>query len=216
MAAGCVIFDCDGTLVETEALECVVFADMLAALGYEITPAQVLARYRGAKKDAVIRHISEDMGRPIDADDFIARWRERSQAVFTEQLQPVVGAKDLLRHLDSSCVPYCIASNGPLSKMLLTLQITGLQPHFDHRVFSAYEVGSWKPEPGLFLHAADQMQISPARCVVVEDSEPGVHAGLAAGMQVLAYQPNVSDRPLATGVTIIRHLRDVVRYLETI
>jgi HAD superfamily hydrolase (TIGR01509 family) len=81
-------------------------------------------------------------------------------------------------------VPFCVASNGPRSKTELTLEITGLLPLFAGRVYSAYEVGAWKPDPGLFLHAANAMGAAPQRCAVVEDSEPGVLAGLAADMQV--------------------------------
>jgi beta-phosphoglucomutase-like phosphatase (HAD superfamily) len=62
-------------------------------------------------------------------------------------------------------------------------------PRFEGRIFSAYEVGVWKPDPGLYLHAAAAMRASPEACVVVEDSVPGVEAGVAAGMRVLGFDP---------------------------
>ena len=65
--------------------------------------------------------------------------------------------------------------------------LTGLLPRFEGRLFSAYEVGIWKPNPGLFLHAARTMGAEPVNCTVVEDSVPGVQAGVAAGMRVLGY-----------------------------
>ncbi len=67
--------------------------------------------------------------------------------------------------------------------------MTGLISYFDNHLFSSYEVGSWKPAPGLFLHAAQSMGFSPRDCVVVEDSEVGIEAAIAAGMKALQYTP---------------------------
>jgi HAD superfamily hydrolase (TIGR01509 family) len=93
------------------------------------------------------------------------------------------GARELLQALR---LPYCVATNGPREKAELTLGLTGLLPFFEQRLFCAYEVGSFKPEPGLFLHAAQALGVRPSHCAVVEDSLPGVCAGVAAGMQVFS------------------------------
>lgn len=98
----------------------------------------------------------------------------------------IPGAFDLLERLT---IPFCVATNGPREKAELTLELTGLLKFFPDRLFSAYEVGIYKPDPGLFLHAAQVMGVAPERCAVVEDSLPGVQAGLAAGMQVYALLP---------------------------
>jgi beta-phosphoglucomutase-like phosphatase (HAD superfamily) len=89
--------------------------------------------------------------------------------------------------LDRIGIEYCVASSGTVDKIRLSLELTGLLPRFEGRIFSAYEVGSWKPDPGLFLHTAAAMGATSARTVVVEDSLVGVQAGRAAGMRVLAY-----------------------------
>lgn len=88
--------------------------------------------------------------------------------------------------IESITTPFCVASSGPRSKIETSLRTTGLLPHFVDTIFSAYELNSWKPNPDLFLHAADHFDIAPENCVVVEDSYPGVQAGLAANMQVFA------------------------------
>ena len=90
-------------------------------------------------------------------------------------------------------LPYCVASNGPLEKLELTLGLTGLKRFFEDRVYSAYTINSWKPAPDLFLHAARELETSPQRCIVVEDSLPGIQAGIAAGMRVIAFR--ASDLP---------------------
>lgn len=75
--------------------------------------------------------------------------------------------------------------------------MTGLARYFDGRVFSSYEIGSWKPEPGLFLHAAEALGFLPEHCVVVEDSEAGVQAALAARMRVLYFTTLAAERRTA-------------------
>jgi beta-phosphoglucomutase-like phosphatase (HAD superfamily) len=88
-----------------------------------------------------------------------------------------------------------VASNGPRHKIELVLGLTGLLPWFEQRIFSAYDIGAWKPAPDLFLHAARQMGLAPADCAVVEDSASGIAAGLAAGMRVFALGAQPDDWP---------------------
>ena len=95
-----------------------------------------------------------------------------------------------------------MATNGPREKAELTLGLTGLLRFFPDRLFSAYDVGSFKPDPGLFLHAARVMGVAPQCCAVVEDSLPGIQAGLAAGMQVFALIP-----PDALSPDVLRQIR---------
>ena len=102
------------------------------------------------------------------------------------------GVEALLSELD---LPFCLATNAPVEKAELVMRTTKLDRFFGNRLFSAYEVGTWKPEPGLFLHAADTMQTPPDRCLVVEDSAFGIEAGLAAGMHVLQFCSN-GEEPL--------------------
>lgn len=79
-----------------------------------------------------------------------------------------------------------------MQKIRHALAVTGLAAHFGDRLFSSYDVGSWKPEPGLFLHAAERMGFAPERCVVVEDSDVGLQAATAAGMHAVHYAPGES------------------------
>jgi beta-phosphoglucomutase-like phosphatase (HAD superfamily) len=77
--------------------------------------------------------------------------------------------------------------------------LTKLLPHFEGRIFSAYEVGSWKPDPGLFLHSARSLGVNPSRCIVVEDSLPGIWAAKAAGMRVLGFTAGDAEVALELG-----------------
>jgi HAD superfamily hydrolase (TIGR01509 family) len=83
----------------------------------------------------------------------------------------------------------CVASSGPLEKINQALQITGLSEFFGSHVFSSYIVKSWKPDPGLFLYAAEAMNCRPEECAVVEDSKVGLVAAINAGMQAYFFNP---------------------------
>ena len=103
-------------------------------------------------------------------------------------------------------------SNG---KIQLALTITGLLPYFGEWIFSAYEVGKWKPDPSLLFFAAKKMDVPPEHCMVVEDSVPGIEAGLAAGMQVFALRSDNVQRVNSHGVTWIDALGELLPFLAS-
>jgi HAD superfamily hydrolase (TIGR01509 family) len=195
MTAEAVIFDCDGTLVDSEPLAALVFAEALGELGVALSAEAALAAFRGRRMALCLAHAEELLGRPLPTD-FEPALRARTAEVFRTRLQVIEGAAALLERLH---LPFCVASNAPREKTESSLRLTGLRHFFGDRVFSAYEVGSWKPDPGLFLHAAAALGRPPPRCLVVEDSEAGVTAGLAAGMRVVALLPGGLSAGPATG-----------------
>ncbi len=92
-----------------------------------------------------------------------------------------------------------------------TLGVTGLYERFAGRIFSAAEVARGKPAPDLFLHAARQMGIDPAACVVVEDSRPGVQAARAAGMRAFGYAGGLTpaERLAGPGTVVFDDMREL-------
>lgn len=178
-----VIFDCDGVLVDTELVGNGVLAGLIAELGIPTTREQAIETYMGRSMAACLAMLEEQLGRPPPAD-FAARYRERTEAAWRRELTAVPG---VVEALDAIELPACVASSGEHTRMELTLGLTGLLPRFEGRIFSATEVAHGKPAPDLFLHAATSMGFDPATTVVVEDTVPGVRAGRAAGMRVLAF-----------------------------
>lgn len=208
MAVELVIFDCDGTLVDSEELGFEVLLAQARRVGVPFAPGEDLQDLRGKSMASCLATLAERLGAPLPAS-FESDFRQAAAAVFRQRLQPMAGA---LRLLEQLCLPCCVASNGPRSKTELTLGITGLLPLFQDRIFSAYEVGAFKPDPGLFLAAARAMGVSPAACAVVEDSVPGMLAGLAAGMQVYAVAPaQPLPPPLVGKVRVLQRLEDLAR-----
>lgn len=169
--------------MDSESLGNQVMADMAGELGLPLTLAEALALFRGRKMAECVHEIEIRIGRGAP-EDFVPRARARMAAAFESELRAIDGIEEVLDAVDT---PNCVASSGPHEKIRLTLAITGLLPRFDGRIFSAYDIGVWKPDPGLFLHAARTMGHTPAATAVIEDSVPGVQAGVAAGMTVFGF-----------------------------
>ncbi len=208
MSPAAVLFDCDGTLVDSETLTAEVYCEMLTALGHAPDPAAILHGARGRQLAVFLASLEAEFG--ALPEDFVPRFRARLADVLRARLREIEGAGALLAAMPH---PVCVASNALRSKIELCLEATGLARFFGDRVFSAYEVGAFKPAPGLFLHAAQAMGAEPARCLVVEDSEPGVAAGLAAGMRVVALAPEGRPDWLAPEVPAIRRLAELRGFL---
>ena len=201
-----VIFDCDGTLVDSETLSLSVLVEFVAEFGLEIPHEEALQQFAGNELSVVFRTIEERLERSLP-DDFLDRFRERQIAVLKQELQAIEGAHDLLASIN---LPFCVASNAPLNKIAVCLETTGLHQHFaPNRIFSAYEIQVWKPEPDLFLKAAHAVGVAPENCAVVEDSSFGINAGLAAGMQVFAFNPHRPGSTDDSGVRSIQHLDEL-------
>jgi len=183
-----VIFDCDGTLVDSEGLFNRALSIKLAERGVEIAADHLVMRFRGIKFANVISAIEQEHSLKLD-DAFIADYRSLVENFFKDELRPCEGVIETLQKID---LPMSVATNGPLAKMKVALEVTGLAHFFNNRLCSAYEVDSWKPDPGLFLHAAKAMNLSAKECLVVEDSVVGIEAAIAADMPAVLYDPNGS------------------------
>jgi HAD superfamily hydrolase (TIGR01509 family) len=209
-----VIFDCDGTLVDSEGLWHEVLVAAVAEQGLILSVAEAIEAFRGGKMADCLADLEARLGRALPAD-FEPVLRARIAEVFRARLRPFDGAIELVRSLWSSSRSICVASSGPPDKIATSLSLTGLRPFFEGRVFSSYDVGVWKPDPGLFLHAARAMGVAPEDCVVVEDSLPGIQAGLAAGMTVFAFQPQDVDPRIPAEVTVLKSLLELPSLLGT-
>jgi len=204
-----VLFDCDGTLVDSERLANEVLAECLALQGCAIGVDELWRRFRGARMSGMLATLERERGLRLPAQ-FTAEFRERVAEALSARLQAIDGAAELLAAVR---LPRAVVTNGPRQQVDLSLRVTGLAPYFGDRVVSAYEVGSWKPDPQIYLHAAKRLGVEPAECLVVEDADPGIAAALAAGMTVYAYCPPGHPAPGVAPTRTIPHLsalRDLV------
>ena len=181
-----VIFDCDGVLVDSERLTVHEEARMLTELGWPVTADEVVGLFMGLSLATELEMVADRLG-PAAAEKFEQDLVPRLTAIFDAQLTPVDGIPALLDALAQKGVPTCVASSGLPDGIRRKLDRTGLREHFGDRISSASEVEHGKPAPDLFLLAAGRMGVTPARAAVVEDSVPGVQAGVAAGMAVYGF-----------------------------
>lgn len=178
-----VIFDCDGVLVDSEGLSAQVLLSELTDLGLDLDFDYFCANFLGRSFPTV----AHDIRRSFDIilpDTFEQTYRARLLTAFEAGLAPTAGVVDMVGKL---AVPYCVATSSSPQRANNSLRIAGLGGPFGANVFTASEVARGKPAPDLFLHAAGRMGVAPARCLVIEDSLPGIAAAVAADMPVLRY-----------------------------
>jgi HAD superfamily hydrolase (TIGR01509 family) len=196
-------------LVDTERVTVETESEFLTELGWTITPEEVAALFLG-RTDVYMRQVIEER-LPDLPQDWERRLDERYLAAEGE-LSAVDGVVDAL---DQISVKTCVASSGTHEKMRRTLGATGLYDRFAGRIFSATEVEHGKPEPDLFLHAADRMGAEPERCAVIEDSPFGIEAAKAAGMTAFAFAGGlVPAERLRDADVVFDDMRELPRLLR--
>ncbi len=186
-----IIFDCDGVLVDSEVISCRAHADVLSRHGYPITQQQVFDRFLGRSTRQANSEVEAELGRALP-DDFHVQLQDELFRSFEADLEAV---PHIHSALDAIAQAVCVASSGSHQRMNVTLGRTRLYDRFAPNIFSASQVSNGKPAPDLFLFAASQLNVSPERCLVIEDSVPGVTGGRAAGMTVLGFHGGSHCRP---------------------
>lgn len=207
----CIIFDCDGVLVDSEAISAKVFQEMLSELGCDLDFDAVLDQITGTAMKKNLEFFEGKLGHVLPAD-FEKDFRKRSFEKFKTDLKPIKGVRELLKRIK---VPIGVASSGPLNKIKLNLTTSGLIDNFGDKIFSSYEIESWKPDPGIYLHAANQMGFQPEECVVVEDSFAGVKAATAGGFNVYALGNNsMNDKFRSLGARVFSDMQELGNLLD--
>jgi beta-phosphoglucomutase-like phosphatase (HAD superfamily) len=186
-----VIFDCDGVLVDSELISCRAHAKVLTRHGYPITADQVLDRFLGVSDREARLAIEAEINRRLP-DDFESQVKHATLQFYAGDLRAISYVGEAIAAIG---LPKCVASSGTPEKIRHGLTCAGLYDLLTPHIFSASQVERGKPAPDLFLFAADQMQASPARCLVIEDSVPGVTGAIAAGMAVLGFHGGSHCRP---------------------
>ena len=186
------VFDFDGVIADSEALANTVLAETVSSLGQQTTLDEALSRYMGKRWPEVVALIETEIGRAVP-DGFSDALKAATLGRFRAELREVEGAAAFIRHC--AHLPRCIASSSSLDRLQTCLDVLGLAGEFGNNVFSADMVERGKPDPDIFLLAAQRMGIAPAHCMVIEDSASGVRAALAAGMAVVGLCAGSHLRP---------------------
>jgi HAD superfamily hydrolase (TIGR01509 family) len=212
-----VIFDCDGVLVDSEVIGCRAHSELLTRHGYPITEEQVLQRFLGVSDREARLIVENELGRQLP-DDFDAQVKAEVLKYYDDGLDAIAYVADAIAAID---LPKCVASSSTPEKIRHGLECAGLYEQLAPHIFSATQVKRGKPAPDLFLFAAEQMRAAPERCLVIEDSVPGVTGAVAAGMIVLGFHggshclPGHVEKLREAGAAVVfddmRQLPDLVR-----
>lgn len=191
MELKCIIFDCDGVLVDTEKIGNGILIGMAGEYGFKMELEDAYRNFNGRNLKDCFLQIEKSIKRKLP-EDFENRYREKSFEAFKRDAKPVEGVEDFIAKLK---IPYCVASSGPVEKIRLNLETAGLLDKFENKIFSSYSINSWKPNPEIFLFAAKEMGFDVSECVVIEDSMAGVMAGIKGGFKVYGFanENNAAD-----------------------
>jgi HAD superfamily hydrolase (TIGR01509 family) len=193
----CLLFDCDGTLVDSEPLLATEMATALSGIGLPFLASDYMGEFRGTRFRHIVAELQSRYG-PVDPDHLEAmegEMRRRLMHRLETELVPLPGVFEALAALYGH--PMAVVSNGAEAKVRTSLASSGLDECFGDRIVSGYTARCWKPDPSLFLYAARMMDRAPWDCVAIDDSLVGVRAALAAGMTVIHLNrfPDVEETP---------------------
>ncbi|WP_406148856.1 HAD family hydrolase [Streptomyces sp. NBC_01012] len=209
-----VVFDLDGVLVDTQDAENGGIAHVGELMGLRLDKEQRDELFSGKKMQECI-DLMADLARTAPPQDAMAMARARCEELIGDRIEPIDGVAYAVEQLAAAWGDrMCVASNSPLAIMESRLDKAGILHHFDGRLFSAYDVDAWKPDPRLFRHAADRCGVTPDECVVVEDSPVGVDAAVAAGMRVLQYTADPATPPHREGAVTFPSMRSLPRLVR--
>lgn len=214
MTPDLIIFDCDGVVVDSETATHLLLRDELARFGLDMRVEDVTSTFIGGTMHGVAEK-ARGLGAALP-EDWVDQFYARLYARLAEGTDLVPGITGIFDQLDAAGRDYCIASNGRLAKMQITL---GQHPvtlaRLSGRIFSAEQVPAPKPAPDLFLHAARSLGHGAETCVVIEDSATGARAARAAGMRCFGFAPEGDGAHLATeGAIPFRAMSDLPKLLK--
>lgn len=204
----CVIFDLDGTLSDSETVQVKAHKLLLPQLSLSFQEVMILCR--GNSFDRIMEKFENIIGEGLP-EDYEKHYRSLIARLFIDELKPIDGVPEMLKDFQYPC---CIASNAPAQKINMVLELLKFKSYFGNRIFSAYEVQSWKPSPELLLHAAKKMNFPIENCISIEDSESGVKAALAANMKVFQYIAPESEEKPYPNVEFFQNMRQLPSILD--
>ena len=179
-----IIFDFDGVLLESEYEGNRMLAELLTELGHQTTTEDALREFVGLAGPQFLAAIEQRIGGSLP-EQFVERRKAQTLAALRDGVPAVAGAVEFIRSLPAD-LPKAVASSSSMRWLQRHLALLGLAEAFGPHVYSGREhVERTKPEPDLYLHAARELGVDIAHCVVVEDSEIGVRGAVASGARVI-------------------------------
>ena len=204
-----IIWDCDGVLIDSEVLACRVSADFYTRAGFPLTAPEYIRRFAGQSVAQIAATVRNETGKDLTSTIDWTRKDAVREALFEAELFAVAGIEELLADLRARRLPMAVGSGSSLRRLEHSLRVARLWDTFAPHVYSTEQVARGKPAPDVFLLAAEKLGINADRCLVVEDSHHGTHAGKTAGMTVYGFvgashcTPETADNLRAAGADAV-------------
>lgn len=186
-----ILFDCDGVLVDSELITNRVLHAMLNESGWMLSEDDCMRIFIGKTVRSETARIEAETGKPL-TDAWMAEFYERRNVRLRADLVAIEGALGTVQSVHQQLNgKIAVASGADKPKVLMQLEKVGMLPFFGEHVFSGHDLPRTKPWPDVYLAAAASLGVPPEKCLVIEDSVPGLTAGVRAGATVWGYCPKV-------------------------
>ena len=204
------IFDCDGVLIDSEYLASRVESEVTRDLGLTLGVEEAHEMFLGKTVEGVLDALTARTGkRPSSA--WVYNWAFATAHAFLRELKAVDGVGVAVEELRRRGHRMAVASQSPLARVRLSLQVAGLAGQFGEHIYVTSMVAHPKPAPDIYLLAAERLGAAPAECIVIEDSPASAQAALAVGMRVLGYAPGAAAAAMETsGAQVIRSMDELI------
>jgi len=181
----CIIYDCDGVIVDSELIAARIDSEFLTALGFEITQEECARLFIGNSANSIRDIILKKSGIHL-TNVMFSELHKKILIAFTQELKPLM--ENILTTFQTNNLTQCLASSSKKAWITHALMVTNQLQFFNsHTIFSSDHVQNVKPHPDLFLVAAERLGYQPRECIVIEDSAAGIEAALAAKMNVIGF-----------------------------
>ncbi len=204
-----VIFDMDGVIIDSEPLHYESDLLTLKHFGIEISP-EALNQYVGVSNRVMWEDLKEKYNLAASVDQLLEKQScTKQHLIGSKKLEPITGIPGLLEEIKNAGVKIGLASSSDRSFIEMILNSLGIIGFFEV-IVSGDEIKKSKPEPDIFLKAAEELKVNPNDCLVIEDSQHGVKAAGLAGMQCIGFQnPNSGTHDLSLADVVVTSITEI-------
>jgi beta-phosphoglucomutase len=204
-----VIFDMDGVLVDSYRAHWQSWQFMADELGKGLTEEQFISTFGRTSREIIAEHWGADALTPVEIAEFDKKKEALYREIVARDFPVMEGAVELIKHLHGAGFRLAVGSSGPPENVALVVERLGAKSFFDALV-TGNDVSRGKPDPQVFLVAAQKLGVLPGNCAVVEDAPVGIAAANAARMTSIALV-STGHTPESVGdaVLVVRSLREL-------